>query len=184
MDVLGFSSFKMPDGWELFSCCDLGKLIDSLRAHLKEKYDDLLKDEHFLYDDVSAQPRHKDPFGYGTWKGHIQQYEQGKKNLEKVVNKYNDEDCWGELLLTELGIYMIKSLRDTIDKPPPEMPDWARDRWKYMPPDPAIHDTTFDFLAVYLGIKVTLGLGEAAATLRLPSSAPTHVPGPGLAPAY
>jgi RHS repeat-associated protein len=180
VDILGLVSFKMPEGWEDFDCCDLGELIDALVEHINGRYNDMLIDEHRLYGNPNAKPKSKDPNGHGTWAGHQQQHKQTQRQLDKVVDKYNENNCLGEIMLTAFGIQLLKNLKDTIERDPPERPEWVRT----IPlEEPGMQDVSFDFLALYFLFRNATGGGVfwgRSATLSKKKS----LGSPWLAPAF
>jgi hypothetical protein len=111
-------------------------------------------------------------------------YRQTQRQLEKVRDIYDDLNCLGAIAATIAGIEMLKKLQDEIDKDPPEKPEWAMQ--DYLPlEDPGIRDATFDFVAIYIGVRGLQGLAVKAADFA-PAPAPAPDPaGLGLpAPAY
>jgi hypothetical protein len=79
-------------------CGDLGQRIrdfidggNGIKRGLKERYQDLLDDVHDLYLNhrTVANP---DPV-YGSWDGHVQQYENQRRGLQNRVDKYKDDNC-------------------------------------------------------------------------------------------
>jgi hypothetical protein len=87
VDIFGLASTPMPDGWEDFKCCDLGKLIKTLMDALKERHSEMRLDVNFLYRNPNPPPR------VGTWSGHQQMFRQTQSQLRKVIDKFDTKNC-------------------------------------------------------------------------------------------
>ena len=87
-DPTGLASFPMPDGWEGFDCNGLASLIRDLVGHVRDRYNDLRRDQNNLYTNC--------PTGPNSWAGHVQQQQQSQQQLRGVLNKSNSNGCGGD----------------------------------------------------------------------------------------
>ncbi|WP_218082206.1 hypothetical protein [Anthocerotibacter panamensis] len=93
-----------------------------LKRGLIERHEDLLVDEHELYTKHleldQAHPR------YGSWKGHVDQYESTRTGLAKRLNEWFNKKC-GDFIgqgLPERVRNVIETAAKWADQDPPKQP--------------------------------------------------------------
>lgn len=73
-------------------CKEKNKKVKERRDEMEKRYNDLLKDEkNLFYDYFSESNPH--PSGYGSWEGHIRQYQAKQKNLRRLIQDAIDGGC-------------------------------------------------------------------------------------------
>jgi hypothetical protein len=85
--------FRPPNGPDRV-CFDLLEIIEQLARELKNRFDDMLSDQHGLYIAMKSQQEYKLPKSVGTWGGHITKYENVQKELRKKLEQFRkDKNC-------------------------------------------------------------------------------------------
>ena len=85
IDPLGLASFPMPPNWQNLPCNDLANLAQQLADVVQQRAQDLRNDKNDLYN--------TNPTGKNSWQGHQEAYKGAQNQLQKVIDKMNDNGC-------------------------------------------------------------------------------------------
>jgi len=130
-------SVRPPEGDPDRPCFDLLEAIEQIANELKNRYDDMLADQHNLYylRHLNSDPPLPNP-GAGSWEGHQSFYNKKRNELAKKLDEFiknsncdddNDPDGYGARAGYDLAL-------EYVDKEPPKqplpkqqftLPDWA-----------------------------------------------------------
>jgi hypothetical protein len=113
--------FRPPNGPDRV-CFDLLEIIEQLARELKNRFDDMLSDQHGLYIAMKTQQEYKLPKSVGTWEGHQEKYRRVQKELQEKFDKFKD-NCDDDNDPHGYGFSESYALAEEyVSKAPPEHP--------------------------------------------------------------
>jgi hypothetical protein len=114
--------FRPPNGPDR-ACFDLLEIIEQLARELKNRFDDMLSDQHGLYIAMKTQQEHKLPKNVGTWEGHKTKYRNVQAELRRKLKEFRDNDHCDDDDPYGYGFSESYALAEEyVGKAPPEMP--------------------------------------------------------------